>query len=156
MADFAVSIWDSMFGETLTTESRPMDGQILRRTVTAKWFWKMVALGQLTDGPAHVEARILVAKARLTASEASIALMDEHGFLVDIDDDEWMFYVVVGILTAGSMLCAKRFPDYEHIARTVLIDTEAEKWDPRVGTASQRLCEILSEAGGWTAKLLPW
>jgi hypothetical protein len=41
------------------------------------------------------------------------------------------------------MLCAKRFPDYEHIARTVLIDTEAEKWDPRVGAASHNCAKFL-------------
>jgi hypothetical protein len=135
MARFAVSIWDSLFGPTMETALHAADGRVYRRRVTKKWFWRMVGLGQITEGPVNDEARLLLAKARLTAVNTLSELVDDHDLLVDIDDDLWVYYVVVGIIAAGTMLSAKRFPDFEHIARTAVMDAEAEKWHEGAGKA---------------------
>jgi hypothetical protein len=106
MSDFSVGFVDSLFGEKIEIEVPGPDGEVLKRTVTRKWWDQMVAEGKI--GPVddlQDRASTLVAAANASAVAMYEPLSERFALLRDIDPDNWDFFATVaGVFIAATRL----------------------------------------------------
>lgn len=137
MTKFSIGFLDSLFGEKIQIELPGPTGETVQRTVTKKWWDRMIAEGKIKRvDPLEKQAKALVPSAQLNAVALYQALVNHLPILKSVDLDEWDFFVTVaGVFVAATRLSNSKIGESREDALMDIVARAVDEWDGNGATA---------------------
>lgn len=146
MTRFSTGLLDAWFGEKVEIELPSPTGGVLKRTVTKKWWERMIAEGKISGvDRLEEQAAKLVPAASLHAVGMYEPLLERSPLTGEIAPDDWDFFATVaGVFIAATRLNNLRVTEEREARLLEIVARDLGDWNPN-GLQAFEDCKSLFE-----------
>lgn len=147
MTTFSIGFFDSLFGRKVQIEVPGPSGENLKRTVTRKWWDRMIAEGKISRVDyLERQAAKLVSVAGINAIAIYEAVLDRVPIVPETKLNDWDFFVTVaGVFIAATRLHNMQIGEDREDHVLEIISRDLDSWN-RNGTRAFEDCKSLFES----------